>query len=41
MSNSIFDHANFMAEVQVEGYQQLTWIAKEDGKGFNIAIGAV
>ena len=37
MSNSGFDLTKFVTEVQAEGYKQLTWTTKVEGKVFTVA----
>ena len=38
MFNSELDLANFIAKVQVEGCKRLTWIVKQEGELFVVAI---
>ena len=39
MSSNDFNHAKFITEVGTKSYEQLTWIAEEEGKVFTRALG--
>jgi len=41
MSNKDFDPVRFIIEVDIESSKQVTCIAKEEGKIFTMAIGAI